>query len=342
MAQTYLPSRRGALYCITQAADGTYLAPTQASDKALACMDFSLSWEGGVQRVEDDLTPYGGGSLPYMADIAATFKIKLRLPAWPGSQNAADLPAWAALLAAMPLTGDYSGSGTAVFTPTTTQTIGAAGNIKPASLTFLETGGDVWTLQDCVAIIDQITDENGALVVEVSGLGLLRSLALTVRTLAAASLTIADVAYTSVSPLPSRGAALTLTGLSGSGTYALRPGFAFAPGMKLEPQADRLSAFGFAVAAVSSPMNAALSCKVTKLDESGAAWPDAYLQQTALSACVLTWGSGASSFRFSLGTAVRVAECTPSEDAGVRTLDLGIVGTPTSSGNDQYSIQWGA
>lgn len=338
MAQTYLPSRRGALYCVTQAADGTYLAPTQASDKALRVTDFELAVEGGVVRVEDDVTAYDGGLLPYMGDIAYRFNFSIRLSAWPGSRNAADNPALAAVLAACPMAGDYSGTD-AVFTPITATTFGAAGQVKPFSLTFLETGGDVWSLVDCVCVIESIGSEGTEILIKVAGLGLFRG-ADTVKTLSDAGLTIADVAYTALTPIPSRGGALTLTGPTGSGTYAVRSWSADL-GQRLEVQPDRTSTYGYRVAQVRNSANAAMALTVTKLPESGVDLVECYHSQTALSACSLVYGSGGSRFEVSLGTVQRIAECATGDDAGARTLDLTIVGIP-SAGDDQYTASWGA
>ena len=337
MAQQYLNARRGALYYITQSSDATYLAPDQATDKALQIMEITIALDGGAVRVEEDVTPYGGGLKPFLGDTAATWSAKIRVPAWPGSQNAADFPAMAALLASMPLSSDFSGSA-AVFAPISVNNVGAAGDIKPASLTFLETGGNVWSLYDCVCIIDGIATEGGAIVMSVSGTGKIRGTSSYV-TLATASLTIADVEYTAVSPIPSRGATLTITGATGSGTYAVRSA-AFEPGMALEQQDTITETYGRAVSAVSCPRNSALSLTVTELSASGANWVTDLLSQTAISAASLAWGSSGSRFALGCGATCRVVEVTPKEDAGVRAFDLVIVGAATS-GDDQFSLTWG-
>ena len=338
MAQTYLPSRRGALYVLTQAADGTYLAPTQASDKALRVTDFEWTKEGGVQTVVDDITAYDGGLDSYLGDIGYRFGFSIRLSAWPGSRNAADNPALAAVLAACPMAGDYSGTD-AEFTPITTVTIGASGQVKPFSLTFLETGGDVWSLVDCVCIIESIAPEGNEILIKISGFGLFRG-ADTVKTLSSAGLTIADVAYTSLTPIPSRGGTLTLTGPTGSGTYATRS-WSWSPGHALELQPSRTATYGFAVAQVRNSAQAALSLTVTKLDESGLDLYACFEAQTALSAASIVYGSGASRFSVTLGGAQKVTDYTLGDDAGARTVDAVITGIP-ATGNSQYLLSWGA
>ena len=338
MAMQYLPARRGALYLVPQGTDGTYAAPTQASDKALQVADFAWAWEGGAITPDDDVSPYGGGLPSYMGNLAARCTFSIRVPAWPGSRNAADLPALAALLAACPLSSDYSGT-SALFKPISTMTTGVGLAIVPVSLTFLETGGDVWSLVDVVCRVVEVKQDAGALMLGFEALGKTRGSS-TVVTLATASLTIADVAYTTVTPLPSRGAALTLSGPGGSATFAVRD-FAGNPGQELAAVESIVDTYGYAVGAAQNRPAATLALTVTKTDVSGRNLIGAFLAQTQVTAASLVWGSGASAFTFELGGNCAVTEYALGEDAGVRTAEI-TVRSPWVSGNDQFLMRWGA
>lgn len=344
MATTYLVGRRGALYYIGEGGTpGTYVAPTQASDKALRIFDFSLTLAdaGGVVRIEDDETPYGGGSIPILDGIAAAASFKLRLPAWPGSQPhaRADHPALYDLLASCPMTADTTDE--LIWSPTSSFVAGTAP--VTGSLTFLETNGNVYALRACVAIIESIDFSDTGIVASMQVHGLMQStLADTVRTLSQASLTIADVAYTSGdnSWLLSRGATLTITGDTGSGVFAVRGG-SVDLGQAIERQVDKLATHGYGVSLVSTPRNSAMSLTCTALDASAWAIEDDMLAQTSITALSLSWGSAASRFAIALGSVNRVESVGRGEDAGVRMFDVSIIGAPSSAGNDQYTLTWG-
>jgi exonuclease VII small subunit len=343
MATTYLVARRGAMYVIQEGTPGTYVAPTQATDKALRVMEvtYALADAGGPQRVEDDLTPYGGGQIPILDGIAAKVTARLRIPSWPGTQphDEASFPAMYALLASMPVT--IATSSELVVSPSSTYVAGTSP--EPVSVTILTAGGNAIALRGCCAVIESIETGDVALEMQVAIYGNVQAtIGNTVQTLSGASLTIADVAYTSGDNtwVLSRGGTLTLTGLTGSGSYAVRSA-AWVPGMVGEHQIDRTASHGYTLPFVGCPQNSALTLTVTQLDASGAAFEDDMLAQTACSAASLSWGSSASRFALALGSNNRIVSVTPGEDAGVRTFDVELVGAAGSSGNDQWSMTWG-
>lgn len=343
MATTYLVDRRGALYLIQEGTPATYVAPTQASDKALRVIEatVTLADAGGPQRVEEDLEPYGGGSLPILDGIAGAMTVRIRVPAWPGTQphDEASHPALWALLAACPVSLDA----TSELDVTPSSSFVAGTSPVTVSATLLDAGGNVYSLRGCTATLGEIATGDVAIEATFTLRGLLRStIGDTVQTLSAASLTIADVAYTSGdnSWILSRGGTLTVTGLTGSGSYAVRS-LAFVPGQTGEQQVDRTATHGYTVPYCGHTANAALTMTVTALDASGAAWEDDMLAQTDLSAVSMSWGSAASRFAIALGSDCRIVSVTRGADAGVRTLEVEIVSPPTSAGNNQYTLTWG-
>lgn len=343
MATTYLSARAGAVYAIAEGTPGTYVAPTQGSDKALrvVSIDVTLAGVGGPQRIEEDEQPYGGGSLPILDGIAVNIALVLRVPAWPGTQPhaSADLPSLYALLASCPMTATTSDA--IVWSPTSTFVAGTSP--VPISLTYLENGGNVYAFRGCVSAIDEIRTTDTGIEMAVTVLGLVQAtIADTVRTLAAASLTIADVAYTTSDNawILSRGGTLTLTGLTGSGSYALRSAV-HVPGQVVEHQADRLFPHGYGIPRNGHSGNSSMVLTITALDAAAFAVEDDMLAQTACTAATLSWGSGASAFRVALGSNNRILNVTRGIDAGVRTFEVELVGAPSAIGNDQYSIRWG-
>lgn len=343
MATTYLQGRAGALYYITEAVPGTYLAPTQASNKALRVIscDITLAGDGGVVQIEEDETPYGGGSLPILDGIAATAELVLRVPQWPGTQPHAetDLPAMYALLASMPLS--VTTTNAIVWSPTSSFVAGTSP--LPASFTYLENNGNVVALRGCVAIISEIRTAEVGIEMVVTVHGLMQStLASTIQALSGASLTIGAVAYTTSDNawILSRGATITLTGATGSGVFALRDG-SVVPGMDIQRQVDRRFPHGYGFSYVANPKNSSMVLMMTALDAAALAIEDDMLAQTAITAASITWGSAAAAFSLSLGANNRILSATRSVDAGVRMFEVTLVGAPSASGNDQFKIQWG-
>ena len=337
-ATQYLPLKRGALYLTPEGTPGTYTAPNQTLDNAIRYIDAGWSWRGGPAEQLDDVTPYGGGSVPIIGATGGEVSLTLKLPIAPDTTDDTSHPIFDLLRASAMTISDAAGVGPITAVPTSTFNAGT--DIAPLSLTLLETDGDAYTLQGCTVSLDAIRWQGGAFVeVSCTIQGQARdTLTDTVQTLSSAGLSIGSVQFVTESPVVPKGGTLTISGPSGSGGVNLS-GFEFVPGQEITEQEDATEAQGYGLSLVHHTGYAALVVTVSKLDETGRAFYDAMLAGTATTVGV-SFGSGASFFGIGLG-AGRILSIDGAESNGARALQLQCIGLPTSAGNDQYQLQWG-
>lgn len=338
-ATQYLPLKRGAMYLTPEATPGTYDPPTQATENAIRYIDATWSWRGGPQAQTDDTTPYGGGSTPIIgatgAEVSATFK----LPIAPDDTDDTSHPIFDLLRASALTVSDAAAAGPITAVPTSTFNAGT--DITPISLTILETDGDVWTLQGCTVQIEAVRWSAGSPFIEVAAVihGQCRdTLTDTVQTLSQASLSIGSVTYVTESPVIPKGGTLSISGPSGSGGVNLTA-FEWRSGQEITEQEDATETQGYGLSLVHHTGYTALVATVTKLDQAGRGFVDAMLAGTATTV-TLSFGSGGNLFSIALA-AGRILTINPAESNGARAQALEIIGLPTSSGNDQYTLTWG-
>jgi len=80
MVAARTPSNQGGLYVLTQATPGTYLAPTQNTDKAvLGLVSQPHPTQTAVIEQSDDTTPYGGGGYSITDGIHWTWPVTVKV-----------------------------------------------------------------------------------------------------------------------------------------------------------------------------------------------------------------------------------------------------------------------
>jgi hypothetical protein len=336
-ATQYLPLKRGAIYILPEVTPGTYVAPTQASDDAIRYTEASWAWRGGPQAQLDDVTPFGGGSTPIIGATGGEVSIAFKLPIAPDTTDDTSHPLFDVLRASAMTVSDNTNAGPITVVPTSTFNAGT--DITPASITILETDGDVWTLQGCTVVIDAIRWSAGSPFIEVAATihGQCRdTLTDTVQTLSQASLSIASCTFVTESPVIPKGGTLTISGPGGSGGVNLTA-FEFRPGQEITEQEDATETQGYGLSLVHATGYAALVCTVTKLDQAGRGFIDAMVAGTATTAS-LAFGTD-----FSIVLAAgRILSISDAESNGARAQQIECIGLPTSSGNDQFTLQWGS
>lgn len=334
MATQIFAEKRAALYLIVQPAVA-YVAPTPATDKALRVEDVTIAFEGGVVRVEADVSAVGGGQPSYVGATSLTITGSVRLPAWPGTQphTLAEFPAFAALLQSMPLAFDATSE--LDVTPVDTYIPGTTP--KLISVTMITPEGNTWTGFNATSILDAIeSNDDGTLRLRFT----MRAQGRNTLTDTCASSTVAagDIVYTASNYIISKGGTLTLSGPANSGVVALRS-FTWSAGMAQNVNRDILAAQGYGVAFGRHTQNCAFALTITTPKESDRALVAAMLGNTGTT-CALSFGSGASAFSITQAAGA-ISEITMGADEGAQTYALTAVAWPTATGFDQYRMRWG-
>jgi hypothetical protein len=258
MVATRTPSNQGALYWLTQATPGTYLAPTQATDKAmLGLMSFAhpSPVPGKVEQAEET-SPFGGGGYAVTDSLAWDWPLSLRMC---GIEDDGGDPVGDFLSVFRSCAFDEDApviaNGIAVrFRPTIAYGIAGSapqtGVPKVASPTWIDGGGGnavVYRGRDTVANLESITNEGGGLRANFAARALWYRDSGDIDSArvsrASTSLTIADVVRLSRAHHPlfkSTGMTLTVDGSTGDVAELLNSSciesFSFAPGMTFDDQ----------------------------------------------------------------------------------------------------------
>lgn len=334
MATQIFAEKRAALYLIVQSGT-SYTPPTPATDKALRVEDVTIAFEGGVVRVEADMSPVGGGQASYVGSTALTITGTIRLPSWVGTQphTLAEFPAFAALLQSMPLAFDATSE--LDVTPIDTYIPGTTPRL--ISPTLITPEGNSWSGFNATSIIDAIeSNDDGALRLRFTMRAQARP-TLT-DTCAASTVAAADIVYTASNYLISKGGTLTLSGPAGSGVVALR-NFSWSAGMTQNVNKDILASQGYGVAFGRHTANCAFALTITTPKESDRSLVAAMLGNTGTT-CALSFGTGATAFSITQA-AGSISEITMGADEGAQTYALTAVAWPTAAGFDQYRMRWG-
>lgn len=343
-----LIDKRRAYYAITEASAGTYEAPTQSGtpDVPIHIIDATWSKRGGVQPQEQDVSPYAASVEPIMGPIAWEVQTTLRVPVHPDPTDdvAIDL---APLLVSCPGTlSDNTGSGPTTFSPTTSFVSGT--DVQPCSITDIQDEGNVRACQLAVGILESCESSDGVYhTMTFRHHGQMRdTLSDSVEAASGASLTASDAFgdYLAQSYASSKGGTLTITNLAGSAAFEVF-NYSVSYGMSLEETLDQTATHGYGCSVARYSGHPILTLTVPETRElatsAGRQWWGAYFGQTALGATSLSFGASGSTFIPFSAAKAEIINIESTTYNGRAASTITIAGQ-TSSGDDAFTIQWGA
>ena len=166
------PANVGLLYALTQAAVGTYLAPTQATDPNVTGIVTQPhpSVAPGLVDQNDETTPFGTGGLPFNGGMYWSWPVTVRATGL-GEATGDPEADWLALFRACTFAEDeptVSDAVTVRFRPTPAYNVPSnnAGNPKVASLTWIDGGAgnaSVWRGKDAIGVLTSMEPVDGSI-----------------------------------------------------------------------------------------------------------------------------------------------------------------------------------
>lgn len=345
---TALIDKRRAYYAITEASAGTYDAPTQSGtpDTPIHIIDAQWTKRGGVQPQEQDVSPYAASVEPIMGPIGWEVATTLRVPVHPDPTDDVAIDLAPLLVSCAGILSDNTGSGPTTFTPTTSFVSGT--DVQPCSITDIQDGGNVRACKLAVGILESCESSDGVyhtMAFRHHG-QMLDTLADSVEAASAASLTVGAAFddYLAQSYASSKGGTLTITNLAGSAAFEVF-NYSVAYGMSLEETLDQTATNGYGCSVSRYSGHPILTLTVPETRElatsAGRQWWGAYFAQTALGATSLSFGSSGSTFIPFSASKAKIINIESTTYNGRAASTITIAGQ-TSSGDDAFTIQWGA
>lgn len=346
MAVARIPTKRGAFYVIGESSSpGTYVAPTQNSDKALRPIEMSVEVRGGYVDQNDDVSPAIGGAAPIRDAMGWRYNHAHRVPVWPDLTSLTSHPLGAVLNSCAGALSTLATPNRVRFTPTNRFVPGTVPiTVSP---THVQLDGNTYTATGGVSALARIRTEGQAyLVFEfVTDCQNRTADADNVVATSAGSLTTAAAEYVSDTYVNPKGRTLTLTNVDGSAVICA-DSFALETGMALTDAPCGSATNGFGVSGTSFNGPCVLSISVFQLPELATGdgrqfWESLYAGED-LGAVSIVCGSGASAFTIST-TKAQLMSITPKDMNGFAGYDLAIKFLPsTPAALDHLLLTWGA
>lgn len=346
MAVARIPTKRGAFYMIGESTSpGTYVAPTQNSDKALRPIAMSIEPRGGYVDQNDDVSPAVGGSDPIRDAMGWRYNHAYRVPVWPDLTSIASHPLDDVLNSTAGALSLLTTPNRVRYTPTNRFVPGVIPlTISP---THVQLDGNTYTAAGGVSALTRIRTEGQAyLVFEfVSDCQNRTADADNVVATSAGSLTTAAAEYVSESYVNPKGRTLTLTNVDGSAVICA-DSFAIETGMALTDATCGSAGNGFGISGTSFNGSCILSISVFQLPELATSdgrqfWESLYAGED-LGATSIVCGSGASAFTIST-TKAKIMNITPKDINGFAGYDIAIKFlSSTPAALDHLLLTWGA
>lgn len=344
---TALIRKRRAFYALTESSSGTYEAPVQSGGTPsvpIHIMDAVWSIRGGVQPQTEDVSPYAASIEPIQGPIGWEVQTTVRLPAHPNPTDDAAIDLYPLLRSCPGTISDNTGAGPTTFNPTTAFVDGT--DFAPASFTDIQSGGNVYSGQAGVGILESIASDDGVYHTMTfrHHLQCRDTLATSVQDAAAAGLT-SDAAwddYVTQSYVPAKSGTLVITNLLGTATLELY-NYSLSLGLDLQETVDQLEANGYGCSVARYTGHPVLTATIPAYREVATAdgrqpW-GAYFAQTDLGGVGLLFGTGSGTFTIEL-QAAEIISMTPTEYNGREAYTIEFAGI-TQTGDDAFTLTWG-
>ena len=344
---TLTVANRDLVYCLTESPAGTLEAVTQSGTPDAPLRVESQTWtvRGGPNPQDQASGAYAATRKSRNAKMGWDIQTVCEIREWgatPDPTDDAASPIGQLLTSCCGRLSDNSASGPITFTPSSGFVVGT--DIKPVSMHWLQNGGNYVRGKFGSSIIERIAPDGDKLLATFrTHAQFLDALGDTVVDLAGESIDIPSGYddYVDEDPIPPRGATLAVTGLGGSQAIDLHT-WEFLPGMSLDEREVQTATRGYGLSHSYYSERPQLVVTVPWAEESSSGrtwWADSE-DLTVVTDVSITYGTGDSQWSISMPRA-QVGTPVIGEAAGHRTLQVALFGL-ADSGDDQFTIQWGA